>query len=105
MRYSPLIIGVILAQFLTATSLQAATLKAGGNLEPLSIQQMSKLDMAAYLLEKDPQNQNDLAIEQARELVAGRPGKEWKNCILEKEVGKIKQDRVKQDTNALNGMD
>lgn len=95
MRYPHTIIGFTLLQLLAATgSLQAATTVGADNPASLSMQQMSRVEMAAYLLEHHPHSPNELAIEQARELVAGRAGKGWKNCILEKEVSQSLQHRL-----------
>lgn len=47
---------------------------------------MSQRERAEYLLQNNPQSQNTLALEQAKSIVAGEPGKRWKNCILDREA-------------------
>lgn len=62
---------------------------ASSDSTPRSTRPMPPEAMATLLLERTPENVNPLALEQARELAAGRPGKAWKNCLLEKEVRRI----------------
>lgn len=44
-----------------------------------------RLAIARAVLALEPEGIDPNALEQARELVAGRKGKSWKNCVLDSE--------------------
>jgi len=96
MRRSPLFVPL-----LAVTLLLQASGAVGGD-EPAThpTGPMRLVEMASYLLAQQPSRVNPLAIEQARELVAGRPGKAWKNCLLEQAVRQSLQRHTLADSAA-----